>query len=331
MNPTLLQRVSSRPTGKTLPPRSTLKSITTAAAVALLAAFGLSRAEADTYTATNEAELYKAVADANANPGLDTINLVKGRVYRITQFLEFNDPTIVNGNGATLEGGGYNWDWFVTTSIVLNSWSGFGEVTLNEITISGVSGGYARAIIVYERTLTLNNSSVSGNAGAGILNIFGTVTLNSSTISENTAASEFDYGGIMNSGTLVLNNSTVTGNTGFSGAGILAWAGTVTLNDGSSVHHNTSNYGAGIHVYNYYNYVTVTLNDASSIHHNTAVWGGGGGIYSETAAFTLNLNGGSNITKNTATTDGGGIYGAIGTLNLNTGKIFKTAPNDYGP
>jgi hypothetical protein len=329
MKPILLQPALSRPSPRASHPRGTLRFITTAAAVALLATLGMSRANAATYNASNETELYAAVASANANPGLDTINLAIGRIYRTTQFLEFTGPTIVNGNGATIEGGGYNNDWGVNTSVVLNSWSGSGELALNDVTVTGVRGGAAYAIVVYERTLTLNNSSVSGNAGTGIFN-FGTVTLNSSTISENTAASDFDGGGITNYSTLILNNSTVTGNTGFRGAGIMAWAGTVTLNDGSSIHHNASNYGSGIHVYNYYyGTVTVTLNDASSIHHNSSVWGGG--IYNETPAFILNLNGGSNITKNTATTTGGGIYGPIGTINLNDGKIFKNAPNDFAP
>src|SRR5262245_46972013 len=103
MKQTLVQPVSSLRIARPPHQLNTLRAVTTAAAVALLAMVGLSRAHAAIYTASDQTQLLAAIAAANANPDTDTINLVPKRIYRITTALALNSPNIANGTGATLD------------------------------------------------------------------------------------------------------------------------------------------------------------------------------------------------------------------------------------
>ena len=95
--------------------------------------------------------------------------------------------------------------------------------------------------------LTLNDLTVSGGSatnGGGIFNSGGTVTLNGSSISDNTAD---NGGGIFNNvGTVVLNgDSNIHYNTASSdGGGMYSFGGTVTLN--GSIRDNTATVGGEI-------------------------------------------------------------------------------------
>jgi fibronectin-binding autotransporter adhesin len=88
----------------------------------------------------------------------------------------------------------------------------------------------------------------------------------------------------------------------------VAPSGGVVVQDGASVYHNVSVYGAGI-----YNANTLTLQGNGSVHDNTrAVYGGG--IYNAGGAET-DLRGHSSVHHNGAVF-GGGIYSSSGTVNL---------------
>jgi hypothetical protein len=176
--------------------------------------------------------------------------------------------------------------------------------------------------------LTLDSCIVSGNSsrnGGGIYNATGgTLSLAGTTsVSGNhteTPLSTPDVsgegGGITNLGTLTLGDSaTISDNESGAGGGLFELAGSVTLNDNSSIHGNTAvdfggppaPRGGGIFVGG--SGVTTTLNDGSSIYDNTAA--NGGGVFNWCAS-SLILNDESSITGNTATIalGGGGVFNA---------------------
>jgi hypothetical protein len=242
------------------------------------------------------------LAVADAAPG-DTL-FVKGFCHgflRITQDLTITGQANGGTKTATLDdtGQGVPTLWVVGSgvTVTLNNLvitGGFsnylggglgnigGTLTVNNSTVTGNTfkgnGPGGAGIANQGGTLTLNDTTVTGNtssaAGGGILNDSGgTVTLNDSTASANTAAAG---GGIANrSGTVTLHGSTVTGNTaGISGSGIWNEAGTVTLDEGSTVTGNTvtgrsATNGGGI-----YNFCGATLTGA--------VAGTGGNVYNNT-------------------------------------------------
>ncbi len=132
-----------------------------------------------------------AALNAAISSGTSPINLSPNCTYLLTGTLTISSAIIINGNGATIDGGGSFrvFDVFST-----------GNLTLNSLTVTGghSSGGNADGGGILNEigaTVTLNNSSVSGNTadndGGGILNEIGaTVTLNSSSVSGNTAGND---------------------------------------------------------------------------------------------------------------------------------------------
>lgn len=118
------------------------------------------------------------------------------------------------------------------------------ELTLEESTVSGISGGRA---ITNNGTLTLKKSTVSGNTFGGIFNGVGrTLTLEESTVSGNSVPG-FNGGGINNQtdSSLTLVDSTVSSNTGADHGGGIFNGGTLTI-EGSTVSNNTASAGGGI-------------------------------------------------------------------------------------
>jgi predicted outer membrane repeat protein len=89
----------------------------------------------------------------------------------------------------------------------------------------------------------------------------------------------------------------------------------------AAVHHNTAVNGGGI----LSDAGTVTLNDNTSIHHNTASLDGGG-IYADNT--TVALKAFSSITYNSAGDDGGGIFdGGGNTITLVPGDVHLNTPD----
>jgi hypothetical protein len=150
-------------------------------------------------------------------------------------------------------------------------------VTINTLTITGGSGGH-------------KYSGGGSTFGGGILVFNATVTLNDTSITGNTAT---EGGGIDNGGTVTLNGtSSITGNTATLGGGISNENGSVMTLNGTSITGNSADLGGGI----FNDQGSVTLNGASSITVNTAIEGGGG-IYEQGGPVTLNDT--SSVTGNT--------------------------------
>ena len=245
--------------------------------------------------------LAAAVNAANAARG-GTINLTAGCDYALTSVDNGENglPVVstrisVNGNGATIDG----------TNVV------------RVFEVDGPGGN-----------LSLQNVTITGGSadiGGGIENAGGTVTLNHSQVTGNTAA---QAGGGIASATfapssvakLTLNNSAVTGNSqtisaqdnGLGGGGIVSILGTVTLN-GSQVSANSAQgfAGGGIANGDYLSFSGMTsfltLN-GSQVNNNTAPNAGGGGIQNLLGSVRLNS---SQVNGNTAL-NGGGISSGNG-------------------
>ena len=248
-----------------------------------------------------QAALVGAIDAANAAGG-GTINLTQGCDYALTSVDNGGNglPVVttrisVNGNGATIDG--------TNTVRVLEVDGPGGNLSLQNLTVTGGSA----------------------DIGGGIENVGGTVTLNRSQVSRNTAS---QAGGGIASGTfdpssvarLTLNSSQVTGNSqtvgpqdnGLGGGGIVNLLGTLTLNS-SAVNSNSAMgfVGGGIANGDYMNFSSgssfLTLNN-SQVNGNTAPNAGGGGIQNLLGSVTLNS---SQVNRNTSL-NGGGIASGNG-------------------
>jgi len=251
---------------------------------------------------TDQTALVAAVNAANAAGG-GTINLAAGCHYMLTT--ADNDenglPMVttrvtVNGNGATMDGTG--------AVRVFEVDGPGGNLSLQNVTITGGSADIGGGIENAGGTVTLNHSQVTGNtatqAGGGIAS----ATFDPSTVAK-----------------LTLNNSAVTGNqqtfgpqddNALGGGGIVNILGTVTLN-GSQVNKNTAQgfVGGGIANGDYFSFSEtssfLTLN-SSQVNGNTAPNAGGGGIQDLLGSVTLNS---SQVNGNTSL-NGGGIASGNG-------------------
>ena len=166
-----------------------------------------------------QAALVGAINAANAAGG-GTINLTQGCDYALTSVDNGGNglPVVttrisVNGNGATIDG--------TNTVRVFEVDGPGGNLSLQNVTVTGGSADIGGGIENVGGTVTLNRSQVTGNsasqAGGGI------------------ASATFDPSSVAR---LTLNNSQVTGNSqttgpqdnGLGGGGIVNLLGTVTLN-----------------------------------------------------------------------------------------------------
>ena len=151
-----------------------------------------------------------AAAVSSASSG-DTINLASGCTYNTGSEVVIDKSLTINGNGATLDGGG-------TVRVIRNSGA---AVTINNVTVtngSAFNGGGIYSV----GTLIINNSSISGNSA------------------------DSNGGGIFNYGDLIINNSTNSNNTANNGGGIYNFFDTLTIND-SCISDNISTSGADVH------------------------------------------------------------------------------------
>ena len=247
--------------------------------------------------------LIAAITAANAAGG-GTINLAPGCTYALTAADNGENglPVIatrigVNGNGATIAGN--------KTSFRIFEVDGpGGNLSLQNVTITGGSADNGGGIENVGGTVTLNHTQVTGNtatlAGGGI------------------ASATFDPSSVAK---LTLNNSAVTGNSqtadpntpmSLGGGGIVNILGTVILNS-SQVNNNSGQgfVGGGIASGDYMSVSGtssfLTLNN-SQVNNNTAPNAGGGGIQNLLGTATLNS---SQVDGNTSL-NGGGISSGPG-------------------
>src|SRR5262245_43050807 len=245
--------------------------------------------------------LVAAINAANAAGG-GTINLASGCDYGLTSADNPGDglPVVttriaVNGNGATIDGTG--------AVRVLEVDGPGGNLSLQNVTITGGSAEIGGGIENAGGTLTLNHSQVTGNTATQAAGGIASATSGPSSVAK-----------------LTLNNSSVTRNSqtlgpedegALGGGGVVNVLGTVTLN-GSQVSNNTAHgfVGGGIANGDYFGFSgtssVLTLNN-SQVNSNTAD-GNGGGIQNLLGTVTLNS---SQVNGNTSL-NGGGIASGNG-------------------
>jgi hypothetical protein len=178
-----------------------------------------------------------------------------------------------------------------------------GNLTLQNMTLSGGNAAYGGAIINYG-SLTVTNSVITGNSatkGGGIYNASGgELEIEHSTFSKNAA---INGAGVYNSSGIVdVDDTDFIGNkTFYSGAGFYNGAGTATIQN-SIFSGNKGGTGPGI--YNNGGSLTIT---SSIISRNSAVRGGGGIMsvnFSNTPGCSLSIEN-STVSLNSAHSEGG--------------------------
>jgi hypothetical protein len=163
------------------------------------------QASAATITVTSTADsgagsLRQAIADANANPGFDTITFnVTGTILLASALPDLSDDVAISGPGAN-----------ALTVKRDPAASSFGIFTVNSgktVTISG---------------LTITNGATN-NKGGGILNDHAMLTISNCTVSGNSAPLGVGSGiynnGNFGSASLTVVNSTFSGNSAIGGGG----------------------------------------------------------------------------------------------------------------
>ena len=301
-------------------------------AVLLLAEFLTAAPAARAWTGTSvpcdSVKLIAAITAANTAGG-GTINLAPGCHYALKSADNGQNglPVIktritVNGNRATIDGTG-------KVRVVEVDGAG-GNLSLQDVTITGGSADIGGGIENAGGTVTLNHSRVTGNtatqAGGGIASAtnpssVANLTLNKSEVTDNkqtappgpNGSGGLGGGGIANVlGTVTLNRSEVSRNTamGVAGGGIASGdyidtppsnpSSSLTLN-GSQVNGNTApNAGGG----GIQNLLGTAILNSSQVDGNTSLNGGGissgngnGGVPPGTSQLTLNK---SEVDGNTA-------------------------------
>jgi hypothetical protein len=329
----------------------------TAAGVALLLALAQGAEAATINVTTNQpgiqadgkCSLIEAIINANddaathpdcaAGGGADTIVLPKKKSHVLTSsYVDFYGATglpvirsaiTIEGNGATITRGKHAEAFRIFAVDAGVPGPTFGNLTLNNVTVSGGStsenggGIYARGL------LTLNNAVVAGNTaayGGGIFGVFAGVNVNNSTISGNTAnGGDFGAfgGGIEGSlAPITVVDSTVSGNRAVGDAGQFASGGGIST------------------------YLTLHVEN-STISGNAAIGGSGAGAAGGGVSIRFGVNSSgfsifsSTITGNTAqggsgeTGSGGGVAtGQSGPYDLRGGfrdTIISGNSADTGP
>ena len=247
--------------------------------------------------------LSTAITAAKAAGG-GTINLAPGCTYQLTSADNGENglPVInvrigVNGNGATIAGNKTNFRIFEVDGPG-------GNLSLQNVTITGGSADIGGGIENAGGTLTLNHSQVTDNTATQAAGGIASATFDPSSVAK-----------------LTLNNSAVTRNSqtagpaaenSLGGGGIVNLLGTATLNS-SQVSNNTAQgfVGGGIASGDYMTFSEtssfLTLNN-SQVNGNTAPNAGGGGIQNLLGTATLNS---SEVDGNTSL-NGGGISSGPG-------------------
>jgi hypothetical protein len=303
----------------------------------------------------NSGTLRYCIAQANTNPGDDTINIaVNGTIMLANGQFTLTDTTgqtTINGPGANLltidahmasraiqinssvtasisgvrvtggrlvgtSGGGIN---NAGTLMLANS-----MIDGNSVSILNNAGG-AGGGILSNGALAITNCTISGNSatnggyGAGIQIASGTANVVSSMVSGNSANGA--AGGIDNDGALMITDSTISNNSGGTSGGIHS-NGSLSITNSTISGNHAVDYGGGI-------YGVVTLTN-STVTGNTLTGSGilnGGGIYGSGTISNCT------ISQNSAGSGrGGGIFNAFGlTLTITNSLVTgNTAGQNSG-
>jgi len=249
----------------------------------------------------------------------------------------FAAPLIVNGNGATISGGGNNRIFLATTS---------SSVTLNNLTFTNGLGSTRGGALRAQGPLTLNNDTFTNNTGqdggGAVSDDGGPVVVNNSTFSTNKGTNngnDGDGGAIRVHGAgnnLTVTGSTFTGNQAQDGDGGAIWVdfpSTTTITGSTFMSNEATSggdgsgdggavfaaipVGAGAQVDD-----TQTVGvTASTFSENTATIGGAIDVPAGTVTLTN-----STVTANTATSEGGGIA-ALTVQLAYSDVVANTAPH----
>lgn len=185
------------------------------------------------------------------------------------------------------------------STITIETYSSTIVTELKGFKITHQGGNKGRGLNISGGSVKINNCTISGNFtdydGGGIRNS-GILTVNDSTISNNHA---YHGGGILNAGTMTMNECTVSGNSAEMGGGICCSNNSDLTVNNSTVSNNSTGIfgGGGIYCYN----TTLTINK-STISNNSGLFGGGLWLRD-----TLAMIHDSTISENDSEQDGGGI------------------------
>jgi len=272
---------------------------------------------ATTYTVGNtndsgSGSLRDAIAQANTNPGADTINFasnVTGTITLTTGSLVIDDAVDIQGPGAsvlTIDGNAQ-----VTRPSSPTNYGFYGS----DVVINGGGGGQRRPTAILAATpvtisgLTFTGGSAPNGGGIDAYNTLLTVT--NCVVTGNNA--DYSGGGIFigsDYSTLTVNNSTISNNTaGETGGGVSTTESAITIQQ-SSVTGNTASGGGGVFVHNdNTNSLTIT---ASTVSGNQSTGGddysNGGGVYTRHVSASVSN---STIANNTTGNYGGGFVSHI--------------------
>jgi CSLREA domain-containing protein len=242
--------------------------------------------------------------DGCTGSGDDTINLVAGNVYSLTQGdLEITDTLTINGNQTPLQNvfvsqGAADDRVFTVSGISIGvNFNDFGITQANcnptSCNGAGILVGALAAVNLDGMTVTSNNAGATG-LGGGIFNS-GIANLTDTSIGDGFSGNTAHGGGggiYNNDGILTLTRTTVAGNTGVGkGGGIFVNAGTVTLANSTISGNTAGESGGGIYtagtnptVTSFYS--TISANRADYFSSGSPA-GQGGGIAQTTGTVTL--------------------------------------------
>ena len=230
--------------------------------------------------------LRRAIRDANATAGLDTIefngNLSGQKITLNIGELAITDHLTINGLGAdqlTVSGNNASRVFLVDDGDESNVI----DVTLDGLTISEGTSDDGGGILNRE-TLTVLNSTISNNAGRGISSVGGNLTVLNSTILNNSSRGISSVGG-----NLTVDNSSISDNMGI---GIGGTSGNWEITKSTISGNRNEGMSLG--------WASLILND-STISDNKS-----SGIRGDRVNFEIDN---STISSNTTTGDGGGIFG----------------------
>jgi parallel beta helix pectate lyase-like protein len=179
--------------------------------------------------------------------------------------------------------------------------AGGGDLILNQVTVTGISGNPALFVV---GSLTMSGGNVTQNLDGGVL-AFGAATVTNSSITHNGQA-----GGLLAIGTLNMTGGSITDNQSTSDGGGLATLTTATVTGTSFARNSSSSVGGAITVTG-----TATFTDLK-ITDNQAGPGGGGVVVDGSAGPATATIRDSTLSGNSSQGDGGGIGAVLGTLTV---------------
>jgi hypothetical protein len=280
--------------------------------------------------------LVNAINTANSNGQINTINLSSGCTYTLTSIdnatsdgsnglPDISSNLTINGNSATITRDSSS------PAFRIFHVAETGNLTVNNLTISGVNAGSSTGAGIYNQgQLIVNGSTFSNNMAVfgSAINNLGIASINLSLFTNNSIS---QAGTILSSGTLSIDRSTFSNNTSNNGAGIFA-GGIITVTHSTfSGNLATTNDGGAI----FANGGTMTIVN-STFAGNTAAGTGGGLVTSASNPSVVNINN-STFYGNKASF-GGGVRVWLGSATLqNTivanslsgGNCSRTTSNGY--